>query len=473
MINLSVQFTPNGPVAPTYATILATLQDAFRSIYGNDIYIDDDSQDGQLIAIYASSIKNANDSAIAAYNNQSPATAQGVGLSTVVKINGIARLVPTNGQVVQRVVGQVGQRINDGLVANPNTTGQQWALPAVVIIPPAGFIDVTATALDAGNIAAETGTLTYIVNPQRGWQSTTNISAATPGEPVEVDATLRKRQASSTALPALSVKDALVGAIKALAGVGRATVYENDTSTTDADGIPEHSVSAVVEGGDVQAIGDTIELYKTPGTGTYGDIAVDVVDPKGLPNVINFFELTLVTMGVLAYLTAETGYVSTTGDLVTAALSAWFNGLDIGQDSQLNKLWSPVNLSGDVAVNTSGQTQEQLDVLSNTYNPTALYQARLDDMVLTLLTAAGNNTFHVGDAANYAIGSLVAIVLDDGSILRTVVTNKVGLVLTTLANVPGGRTAPIGKVVYVSGDVNLLFNEAAAGVVADILLEVS
>jgi len=76
MPSLAAQITPTGITAPTYAEILALLQASFQAIYGSDAYIASDSQDGQLIALFASAINDANQAAIAAYNNQSPNSAQ-------------------------------------------------------------------------------------------------------------------------------------------------------------------------------------------------------------------------------------------------------------------------------------------------------------------------------------------------------------------------------------------------------------
>lgn len=472
-MSFSIVFTPDGPIAPTYADILAWFKQQMRAIYGSDIYLDPDSQDGQMIAIFAAAVKAQNDSIIAAYLSFSPATAQGVGLSNVVKINGIRRLSASNSQVVQRVTGSVGTPITQGQVCDPNTPDIRWALPDLVEIPDAGYIDVTATCLTEGATPASPNTLTRIVTPVRGWQSTTNPNAATPGLPVEIDATLRQRQSVSTSIPALSVKGAILGAIKNLIGVGRAQIYENDTGTTDGDGIPAHSISCVVQGGDVDSIGAAIARYKTPGTGTYGSTEVTVYDPIGVPNTIKFYELDLIDIGVVTFLDALTGYVNTTGVLIQASLALWLNELVIGQDSQISKLWSPVNLTGDTATDSSGQTQQQLDVLSNTYNALSIYQARLDNMVLTAPTAAGDNTFAVADDSNYATGQNVAIQLDNGDWFKTVITNVAALVVTTLANVPVGRTAETDAVLYVAGDIIVAFNEAAQGDADNMIVEAS
>ena len=77
--------------APDFAKILAVLNERVREIFGDDIYIEPDSQDGQLLGVYSLALSDLNAAAVAVYNAFSPATAQGNGLSSVVKINGLRR----------------------------------------------------------------------------------------------------------------------------------------------------------------------------------------------------------------------------------------------------------------------------------------------------------------------------------------------------------------------------------------------
>lgn len=449
-----------GIIAPTYADILAYLKDSMRSIYGSDIYLEPDSQDGQFLAILATLIKDTNDSVIAAYNSFSPATAQGAGLSNVVKINGIRRLSPSNSTAIVRITGGVGVLINFGQVSD--ALQQRWTLPDLVEIPPAGFIDVTATAVEPGAILAGANTITTIVTPVRNWQSVTNPAEAVPGAPVENDATLRQRQTSSTSIPALSVVSAILGALENVIGVGRAVVYENDTGAPDVNGIPAHSICAVVEGGDAQTICAVIARYKTPGTGTYGDTSEVVTDGIALPITISYDALALVTVSALVYITAGAGFISTTEDLIAGSIAQWLNSLVIGQDSQLSKLWSPVNLMGDSATGFTGLTQQQLDVLSGTYNATDIYQAREDMIIEGGPFLAGVNVVHITNTADLAIGKAIALTLDNGTWLKTTITNKVGVAITMAANIPVGRSAVNGAIMYVSGDLTVAFNEATA-----------
>ena len=50
--------------APSYGEVLQYLQEQYRAIYGPDTYLEADSQDGQLLAVFASAINDANIAAI-------------------------------------------------------------------------------------------------------------------------------------------------------------------------------------------------------------------------------------------------------------------------------------------------------------------------------------------------------------------------------------------------------------------------
>jgi uncharacterized phage protein gp47/JayE len=223
MGDYAAKVTADGISAPAFADILTGLQSDFRAIYGSDIYIDPDSQDGQMIALYALAQSDTNDATIAAYNSFKPSSAVGAGLSSTVKVNGIRRLVASNSTAPGTVVGQVGAVISNGTVKDEN--GNIWNLPASVTIPPAGQIDVTVTAQSLGAIAAASGTINKINSPQYGWQSFTSTADATPGAPIEIDATLRRRQAVSTSLSATTPLATLQGALSNLAGVQFVKLY--------------------------------------------------------------------------------------------------------------------------------------------------------------------------------------------------------------------------------------------------------
>ncbi|MEJ1676188.1 DUF2612 domain-containing protein [Escherichia coli] len=305
-LGLSATVTAQGISAPDYQTILDTLTSYFRQIYGSDAYLEPDSKDGQMVALVALAVHDANNTAIEIYNSFSPTTAQAAALSNNVKINGITRKVATNSTADLLLTGTAGTTITNGSARDKN--GIIWNFPASVAIGVDGTVLVTATCANSGSVAALAGTITTINTPTRGWVSVTNPVAATVGSPAETDAELRIRQGQSVALPSITPFEGIDGAIANVAGVTRHKLYENDTGATDSNGLPPHSISAIVDGGDVTEIAQTIRGNKGQGTATYGKTSVTVPDTYGNPHVISFSRSTDVPIFVAITLKVFTGY---------------------------------------------------------------------------------------------------------------------------------------------------------------------
>lgn len=470
---LACTIDSTGITCLSYADTLAYLQDKFKSIYGSDIYIYPDSQDGQFLALLAQTVYDGNMADIDVFNGYSPAFAQGAALSSQVKINGIRRSASSNSTAVVEISGVVGTTITNGIVVDTNKN--QWNLPATVEIPLAGVVSVTATAQNSGAITAIAGSINQIGTPTQGWQSVTNPAAATPGTPVQTDAALRKKQAASTPISALTPLQAIKAAVASVSGIGRNEIYENNTDTADANSIPRKSICVVAEGGDITAIAQAIATKKAPGTGTYGTTSVLVTDPSGVPLTIRMFVMTEVTILVQANIVALSGYVSTTGNMLVAAIAAYLSGFDIGQDSLLGKLLGPANLSGDAAVASSGMTQAQLDALSETYNlPVwSLFQGRSDMLVTGGPYNAGASTINVANVSSIAQGRTILVNQSDGSQLQAVVTGVVGNAVSFTPAIASGKTIATGAQVLINGDLSIAFNEGALCATSNITLVTS
>ncbi|MDV0545820.1 baseplate J/gp47 family protein [Klebsiella quasipneumoniae] len=341
-LGLSATVTAEGISAPDYQTVLDTITGYFQQIYGSDAYLDPDSKDGQMVALVALAIHDANNTAISVYRSFSPATALGDALTSNVKINGIARRAATNSTVDLLLTGTVGTTITNGSVRDTNSV--VWNLPATVVIGSDGTVVATATCANSGAVAAVAGSVNGINTPTRGWASVTNPLAATVGVAAETDAELRVRQSQSVALASLTPFDAVDGAIANVEGVTRHKLFENDTETTDANGLPEHSISAVVEGGDATEIANTIRSVKGQGVSTYGTTAVVVTDKYGNPYTIRFSRPVDVPVYVSITLKALTGYTSDIGDEMKAAVASYINSLAIGDGVLLSRVYSPANL---------------------------------------------------------------------------------------------------------------------------------
>lgn len=319
-----------GIVMPTFDAVLAWYEGAYREVYGEDVVLTNDSQDGQWVAIQARAMHDAFSVAEAVYQSRGPATAQGAGLSSVVKINGIRRRVPTRSTADVRCIGQAGTVVRGGVVGDEADV-HRWTVPDFTI-PDLGEVVVTATCATEGAIQAPPHAINNIITVTRGWQSVDNPAAAVPGAPVETDVQLRARQSISTMIPSQSQFEGLVGAVADLAGVVEIVGFENDGHAVDARGIPGHSVSLVVDGGDAVEIATTI-FRKKGGAGTYGTTSVGVVDRFGIGRTINFFRPQAVPISGVIRVRPLAGYTSDIETAIRRAACAYVSGLTFGVDA--------------------------------------------------------------------------------------------------------------------------------------------
>lgn len=362
---LAAVITPTGVTAPPYSDILESLKASARGIFGADAYLEDDSQDGQLLAIFAKAISDCNDSVKAAYNAFSPNGAVGAGLSANVKINGIQRLPATNSTATLVVNGTAGTTIVNGVARDINS--QNWMLPASYTIPPGGTGTVTATAQNPGPVLAAPNEIRIIGTPVAGWLSVSNPADAVAGKPQETDAELRKRQTVSTS-EGSSLLASIVQAVENVDGVQMVRSYENDTSTTDANGIPGHSFGLVVLGGDAAAVGTAIMNRKGPGPGTYGTTSVTLVNSVGNLETISWTIPTELDLDVAVDLTALTGYTSDVGVKIQEAINAQVAAMRTGDPVY----WARLFQSALLLTDTNGVPLAVPDPDASTYKINSL-----------------------------------------------------------------------------------------------------
>lgn len=320
----------SGISAVQFTDIQQSLIASMQQIYGSDIYLGSDSQDGQMIGVLAQAIFDTNQLAVNVFNNFSPTNAQEAGLSSLVKINGIRRNISSASTAVGNVIGTVGTVITDGVVVDDS--GNLWNLPSIVTIPAAGYVTVTVVCQTSGAISAATGTINTIFNPQLGWQSFSNTSPAALGNAVERDSELKARQAQSTSLPAQSIIDGILSNVANVSGVARFAGYDNDTSSTDSNGVPANAIAITVKGGSTQDIVNAIGNTKPPGIPTFGTSSGSYVDNYGVAKTINYSALIEVNIYFAFTIKVLNGYVSTTSALIAETLAEFINSLSIGED---------------------------------------------------------------------------------------------------------------------------------------------
>lgn len=324
---------------PTYDDIRDDLLISMRQIFGDDIYIDEDSQDYQQISIFAKKIFDTNALALLVYNNRTVNTAIGVGLDNLCALAGIKRKPATYSTVQLVITGIASTVISQGQVSDENDE-HKWNLPDEVTIPESGTITVEATCNDAGDIVVQSNTITKILTPVYGWLSVVNNFNGAGGTDQESDAELRARYALATSAPSATVFESIIASIYTIAGVTRVKGYENDTGEADENGIPSHSISMIVEGGEDEDVATEIYYKKTPGCGTYGTTSVDIVSLSGNTTQINFYRPDYKDVYVKVSLKKLSSYNDSYEDDIKNAIVNYINELELAETVYRSVLWS-------------------------------------------------------------------------------------------------------------------------------------
>lgn len=322
---------------PLYQEIVDKLVEDMKQIFGDDIYLEADSQDYQQISIFARMIYDSYNLALLAYNNRTPKDAVGIGLDNIVALAGIQRKPATASTVVLTITGVDGTKISNGEVSDDN--GNYWELPDEVIIPSNGIIDVTATSKEKGNVFALPNTITNINTPVYGWLSVTNKQASSAGIDVENDFELRGRFSLSVLGPSSSIFESLQESLAAIPGVTRVRGYENDTSATSTGtvppnvpaGIPSHTISFVVEGGNDVDVATELYMKKTPGCGTFGTTTVKLQSVTGNILAVNFYRPKYTNVKVKITIKQLDGYTSDYVDKMQEAVSTYITEMSIAE----------------------------------------------------------------------------------------------------------------------------------------------
>lgn len=327
---------------PTYNDIRDYLIAGYKNIFGADIYLGEDSQDYEMISLYAKALDDFAALAVDVYNARNPNWATGTSLDLLLPLNGIKRLPATYSTVSLLMTGAPGATLAAGMLAR-DQNGYSWQTLSAVTFDENGQATANATCTVAGAIAASAGTITIMETPTGNWQSVTNPADAVPGRNLETDASVRARRSMSVALSASSTLDGINSALINLDGVEHVTVRENYTGETDSDGIPAHSICALVQGGDSNEIGTTIFRKKAPGIGTYGNTTVTYVDAYGLTNTIKFSRPTLTAVTLTVQLRALYGWDGEYMlDSITKNLVDYVGNVGIGEDLIVSALWGEI-----------------------------------------------------------------------------------------------------------------------------------
>lgn len=277
----------SGIAIQSFEEIYAELVAGYQAIYGVDINLNQESPDGQRVAIEAKSRADMQAFGLWIANNFDPDFARGIFQAKLAKLSGIFPRPATRSfwdlsiTTTRILTLPTGYQISDDL-------GQLWELPAPVILP-IGVSAITFQAADFGSVTGLAGAVFTPVTVVLGVTGFTAAVDAEPGKDEETDEEFVQKRNLSLENPAFSTTNSLAARLLNTAGVTDARVYDNDSDVYDPiNDLDAHSIWPVVEGGTIDDIMQVLLFQKTGGAGIKGAIEASIPETLTRPDGSTF-----------------------------------------------------------------------------------------------------------------------------------------------------------------------------------------
>ena len=371
-----IQITEQGLQATNRNAILQYLIDQFKSIYGNDAYVEVGTEDYNMLSALADMFNDMGMVAVDVSQGFNLQTATGVQLDNIATIfyNTVNRNPASHSTVTVQITGTAGTTIVNGQVRDQ--MGGVWNLETPIVIGQDGTIDALATYSQAGAYyisANQISGANSILTPVAGWTNVSNPAGSTVGSNVENDASFRYRLAVKAQGQSLTVLNSLYSNLTSIPNLPYAMIWENDTSgnlsysNVSLSDIPSHSLCISVYGDFTsvsdQTIAETIYKYKGSGVGTYaptsgtGSTSYVITNELGTPQTINFVKAVSSAIPVNVILQKlSTTSPDVTDELETAiqtAIANYIQDEEIGSLVYASALYLPVSEAINNVVGTS------------------------------------------------------------------------------------------------------------------------
>lgn len=341
------QVTAEGYLADTFESIRDEIIAELRAEWGASVPLDDGTFDGHLIAILSERLVALDELGEIAFTSFDPDAASGVMQRVLGLITGTLETPAAGSKVTITVCGDDGTVLaggDSGNVVSTASTGKRfvfatevtllqlddWAAStayaegdrvnnasrcyecitagvsagaggptttaADIVDGTAHWIylgegeaaaDVVARSEEIGPIVAVAGDLTSRETPVAGWNTAVNLEDAELGRLAQTDEDFRLQREADVTAEGNGVPDAIRANVLAIAGVTNATVFFNNTDETVND-IPPHSCEVLVQGGDDQAIWDTLWQSVPVGIRTIGTEEGTALDADGFEQPVSF-----------------------------------------------------------------------------------------------------------------------------------------------------------------------------------------
>lgn len=352
---------------------------------------------GQMLGIFASYLAANWELLQTAFNAYNRTEAEFFLLDSIGTLTGCPRLAAQYSTVRIPLALNAGTSIITG-VAKINVASRPtdiWVAAETVTAGTTNTYNVLFRADTLGARVLNATTTLAITAPISGWTGVSpNPLAADVGRLEEVDEDYRTRQVQELALEGSSTTVAVRAALLKLLQQANSTfdcrVFENVTTTTDGNGLPPHTMKAVIWDGlstplSNDAIAQVLWDNKGGGIGYVGSLTGTATDSALNPQVMNFDRVTQLQVYVNVTVKKNSKFPADGTTQVTNAIVAAVANLGVGNNVIVIPLEAaPFAVPGvlDVTAFTLGFSASPTGTTNLTVSPTAI--ALLDPSHVTV-----------------------------------------------------------------------------------------
>ncbi len=328
--------TSAGLLVKTAAQVLADLITAAKAPggFGPGVSTRPNGPLGKIFGIASSAIGLVWEVLQQVYDAFDPDQATGEALDNLAGLTGVTRLPATKTAGTQTCTGTPATFIPLGSIVRI-TDGARFLTTADATIGLGSTVDVEVEAENTGPVEASATAVDEIVTIIAGWTGTTNAVDFVTGRDQETDAELRVRREASLQIIGAGTDGAIWSRLSEVEGVLAVKVKSNRTLVEDSDGIPPTAFETVIHPDtvDEDLIAEAIFLTMPSGIQPYGtDVSADVLDLQGFETEVEWTWAAVQEVHVEVTLTYTDDYPADGDDQVKAAVAAYDDGLDVGDD---------------------------------------------------------------------------------------------------------------------------------------------
>jgi hypothetical protein len=306
---------------------------------------------GQIIGSFSSEIAEVWELGFAVHTSGDPEGALDVPLDQLLSLTGSERLAARPSRVEGALLTlDAGAIVAAG--AQVSVTGRPditFTLDAEVKneTPDPGDFSGDFTCTVDGPVNVNAGTLEVIDTSVSGWTAVTNPDDAIPGRLAAGNIEYRQRWSDERAQQGSTTVSAIRAALlntdddtghPEFATIEKVLVLQNKKDVVDDNGLPPHSVEAIIDDGETPSVDDDLIAQVlwdngiAGGIDSYGNQSGTAIDSEGVEQTVYFSRVTRRNIYITLSLTRTTSFPVDGDAKVKTALATAGNGYDVDED---------------------------------------------------------------------------------------------------------------------------------------------